>query len=98
MMAHNLLKKIEHALGADALLERMPQKKVKNALGLSSMVDLAAALCIPYETLRSRIQAGVIPKPEIHLGRRWFFTSDQVNEIKTKITDGSLFTSEEPKQ
>jgi hypothetical protein len=97
-MGHNLVKKIEHALGADALLERMPQKKVKDALGLSSMVDLAAALCIPYETLRSRIQAGVIPRPEIHLGRRWFYTSGQVSEIKTKITEDSIFTSEEASQ
>jgi hypothetical protein len=97
-MAYELLRRIEHTLGADALLERMPQKKVKDALGLSSMVDLAAALCIPYETLRSRIQAGVIPRPEIQLGRRWFYTSGQVSEIKTKITESTIFTSETEKQ
>jgi hypothetical protein len=95
-MSYNLLKKIEHALGEDALLERLPQKKVKEALSLFSMTDLAAVLCMPYETLRSRIHAGVIPKPKIRLGRRWFFTSDQVNEIKSKITEGSIFTSKEP--
>jgi hypothetical protein len=97
-MAHNLLKKIEHALGADALLERLPQKTVKYALGLSSITDLATVLCMPYETLRSRIHAGAIPKPSIRLGRRWFFTSDQVTEIKSKINEGSIFTSEEAKQ
>lgn len=43
-MAKQLLRRIEHALGADALLERMPQKKVKDALGLSSMVDLATVV------------------------------------------------------
>lgn len=97
-MAHNLLKKIEHALGADALLERLPQKKVKEALSLSSMTDLATVLCMPYETLRSRIHAGAIPKPNIRLGRRWFFTRDQVSTIKSNIAEGSIFTSEEPAQ
>ncbi|MCC9602894.1 helix-turn-helix domain-containing protein [Stieleria sp. JC731] len=77
-----VLERLQQTVGAETLLSVLPQSLVKRSLQLRSVTDLADELAVPYETLRSRIETGLVPEPEMRLGRRAFFTAEQVRTIK----------------
>ena len=79
-----LLERLQQEFGTQTLLDVFPQRQVKGVLRLRSMADLAIELCVPYETLRSRIATGQVPKPALKLGKRGFFTAEQTKAIKQK--------------
>ncbi|QDV56279.1 hypothetical protein Mal33_22610 [Rosistilla oblonga] len=78
---HDICKQLCDALGIEAILEALPQHKIKDSLGLVSIKEVANQLNMPYETLRSRMVSGQIPFPEMRLGRRAYFTQDQAEKI-----------------
>lgn len=80
--SRQFLERLQRDFGTQTLLNVFPQRQVKHVLQLRSIADLSIELCVPYETLRSRIATGQVPKPAMHLGRRGFFTAEQTKAIK----------------
>lgn len=80
------LRQLEQTLGIETLLNSLPQEHVKRALKLRSKADLAAELGVPYETLRSWITNGRVPKPEVQLHKRAYFSPEQALAIKVIVT------------
>ncbi|TWU16690.1 hypothetical protein [Allorhodopirellula heiligendammensis] len=78
---HDICKKLCDTIGIDAILAALPQHSIKETLGLVSIKEIADQLSVPYETLRSRMDAGQIPFPEMRLNHRFLF----MNRCKTVL-------------
>lgn len=82
-----ICKKLCDTIGTEKMLAALPQHHVKESLGLVSIKEIADQLSVPYETLRSRMDAGQIPFPEMRLKRRAYFTREQAEEIAQRHID-----------
>ena len=67
--------------GVERILHALPQHEVCSALELVSVQELAEQLGLGYDSLRSQMQSGKIPFPDVRLVRRAFFTKDQAQTI-----------------
>ena len=85
---HDICKQLCDTLGIEAILEALPQRIVKDSLGLVLIKELAAQLNVPYETLRSRILSRQMPCPEMRLRRRAYFTREQAEQINRESDGG----------
>jgi hypothetical protein len=84
---HDICKQLCDTIGIETILAALPQRSVKDCLGLVSIKEVAEQVSVPYETLRSRMVAGQIPLPEMRLGRRSFYTREQAETIKHRYCD-----------
>lgn len=82
---HQICKELYDAIGINSILAALPQQSVKDALKLITMKELAEALGLKYETLRSQVSSGQIPYPEMQLRRRAYYTQLQVQQIRDAL-------------
>lgn len=72
--------------GTERILAALPQGEVVSLLDLVSMRELADAMKVNYNTLRSHMSDGTIPFPQVRLVRRAYYTRDQAEQIKQEWT------------
>lgn len=85
MKKENLLTSALHILGPK-LFSRTPQSEVCEALGLLDQKQMANRLGLSYEAFRWRLSTGRIPRPEVRLGKRAYYTEQQAH----RLVDGAL--------
>ena len=64
------------------VFSRISQSQVCKALGLLDQKQMAARLGITYEAFRWRVAKGQLPKPEIKLAKRAYYTKEQANALE----------------
>jgi hypothetical protein len=64
------------------VLSRISQSEICSALGLCDQKRMAARLGLTYEAFRWRIAKGMLPKPEIKLARRAYYSAVQAAALE----------------
>lgn len=64
------------------VLGRISQSEICSALGLCDQKQMAARLGLTYEAFRWRVAKGDLPKPEIKLARRAYYTAEQADALE----------------
>ncbi len=78
------------------LFARLSQSQMCDALGLLDQKTMAAKLGLSYEAFRWRVAKGQIPKPELKLAKRAYYSQRQVEQISSdalEIPSSQLNTS-----
>ena len=68
--------------GTERLIAAFPQRQVTKLLDMVSVRELADDMNLNYHTLRSHMNDGAIPFPQVRLVRRAYFTREQAETIK----------------
>ncbi len=71
------------------VLSRISQSEICNALGLCDQKQMAVRLGLTYETFRWRVAKGMLPKPEIKLARRAYYSAEQVVALENQEAGAS---------
>jgi len=66
------------------VLSRISQSEICKALGLCDQKRIAARLGLSYEAFRWRVAKGDLPKPEITLARRAYYTAEQAAALEKR--------------
>ena len=77
----NITKLVEH-FGFEKIIAALPQREVREALGLVTAIELATEMGLTYDELRWQLNSGSIPHPTHKLVRRCFYTHDEADAIK----------------
>jgi hypothetical protein len=75
------------------VLGHISQSEICKALRLCDQKQMAARLGLTYEAFRWRVAKGDLPKPEIKLARRAYYTAEQAAALEKREAHSN--TSEE---
>lgn len=64
------------------VLSRISQSEICSAVGLCDQKRMAARLGLTYEAFRWRIAKGMLPKPDIKLTRRSYYSAAQAAALE----------------
>ena len=70
------------------MVDQRTGAKLRRAQGYFTVQDLAESLRINQWSIYDHIKAGNIRKPRLTLGRRRYYTSREVEEIKEQFKEG----------
>lgn len=66
------------------VFSRLSQSQVCEELGLCDQKQMAARLGLTYEAFRWRVAKGKLPKPDITLARRAYYSAEQAEALEMK--------------
>ena len=69
------------------VFSRLSQSQVCEALKLCDQKAMAARLGLTYEAFRWRVAKGTIPRPEIRLARRAYYSAEQAMQMVSDALD-----------
>ncbi|MEZ5945193.1 MAG: hypothetical protein R3C18_27785 [Planctomycetaceae bacterium] len=88
MNQQQLLTSAVRIFGSKVLI-RISQSEICSALGLCDQKQMVAQLGLTYEAFRWRIATGMLPKPEITLARRAYYSAEQVVALEKQEAGAS---------
>jgi hypothetical protein len=74
--------KLVDAVGMKRLLRYLPQESFVQAIDLHSYLDIETKLGCTRGWITHGMRVGHIPEPSQKVMRRWYFTTDEVDQIE----------------
>ena len=59
----------------------------RKTLGLLNVSEAARHLGVDVFRLHREIKSGRVPKPKVHLGRRMYFSTSELDELRKALTE-----------
>lgn len=85
LLKQNDLDRLVEHFGVERIIAALPQSDVCEILELVCLKDLTDELGMHYETIRTHMEKGVIPFPEVRILRRAYFRKEEADAIKKKL-------------